>query len=664
DSLGYPSHPYRQSQMQEVRKLENRRHLINIGIAGACAGNVMLIAFALYGGRLSGMEEQYRSFFRWVSLGVTLVALIFPGRTFYVGALSSLRTRMMHMDVPVALALTLGTIWGAVNTIRGGGGTQGGGEVYFESLTAVIFLLTVGRWLQHKHQLAAHDAIELLYSITSQTARLISEDGSVRSVPVEGIAQGAKIELRAGDSVPADGTIISGTSDLDCSMLTGESRPVPVKEGDRVFAGSVNLSSRLVMQVETTGAQTRVGRLMTLVEQLAERRPHIVRLADRVAHYFVIAVIACAAITAVVWSFLDPSRAMENTIALLIVTCPCALGLATPLAIVAAVGKAAGKGIFIKGGEVIERLSHAGIMYIDKTGTITQGTTALVSFEGDEAIKPLLAAVEKQVSHPIARAVVEAFDFDDSDLPDAEVSQVLGGGVIAKVNDHELVAGSPAFVQSRGIELPAWAENAVLDAAGKTYSPVIVVLDGEVKAVTGFGDPIQPDARGAISRLRDMGWKVRILSGDHPEVVRVVAGELGIDPQDCEGEATPERKAEVVEAAVSRGQRVVMIGDGVNDAAALAAATVGVAVRGGAEASLTAADVFLTKEGLTPVVELLEGALRSVGVIKRNLAVSLVYNLVMASLAMTGVINPIIAAIAMPVSSLTVVTLSYRSRTF
>jgi Cu2+-exporting ATPase len=577
---------------------------------------------------------------------------------------------MMHMDLPVALALTAGTAWGAYKTIF----APGTGEIYFESLTAVILLLLVGRWLQHRHQLSAHDAVELLYSVTSNTARLLDETGESKEVPVEALTEGARVELRAGDSVPADGVILRGESEFDCSMLTGESRPITLGEGERVFAGAVNLSRRVVMRAEATGPQTRVGRLMSLVEQFAADRPPIVRLADRVAHWFVIIVVALAVLTCSGWIALELARGastseavsagIEHAVALLIVTCPCALGLATPLAVVAAVGRAAGKGIFIKGGETIERLAARGTIYLDKTGTITQGRTELLRWRGDDALKALVAAAERSVAHPIAHAFGAAFGEEEWARHAVESTQILGSGVEARVDEHDLIIGSPRFVSERVAALPEWAHEEIASCADAALTPVLVALEGEVRAVAGLGDPLHDDAAQSVQRLRDLGWRVRILSGDHEGVVRAVARDLDIPAEDCEGGASPERKAEVVRATMRQGTPVIMVGDGVNDAAALAAATVGVAVSGGAEASLTAADAFLREDGLGPILSLIEGGRRAVGVIQRNLGVSLLYNVVTASLAISGVINPMIAAVIMPISSLSVVTLSYRARTF
>ncbi len=658
DSLGYRSHPYRPGGLGEAHRHEERGHLIRIAVAGACAGNVMLIAFALYGGSFNGMEPQYRDLFRWSGLFVTLIALLWPGGTFLRGAWSSVRTRRMHIDFPVALALVAGTVWGTVNTI------WDRGDVYFESVTAVIFLLLVGRWIQFRQKRSAQDSVEWLYRLTPSTARKIDETGAIRETPSESLEPGDRVELRAGDAVPADGCIAEGRSDFDLSLLTGESRPVTLGQGERVHAGTNNLSARVVLEVENAGAETRVGRLMAMVEQFARNRPPIVHLADRVAHYFVIVVVAWAFCILGLWLYLDPSRALENAIALLIVTCPCALGLATPLAVVASIGSAARRGILIKGGEVLERLSEPGIVFMDKTGTVTQGRMRLIHWAGDDSDKPSIVALESGVAHPVAGAFVSAFEGMGRARHASDVSQVPGGGVVGTVGRDRYAIGSPRFVGARGVEVSCGIQDEIRICLDRVLTPVVVARNGAAVGVAGFGDPLHDDARQAVGRLRTLGWEIGILSGDHPEVVDAVARDLGIPEVHLEGAATPERKAEVVQAARARYHSVMMVGDGINDAAALSAAGVGVAVRGGAEASLSAADVFLRRPGLAPVVELAEGAPRAVGVIKRNLTVSLLYNLITAGLASVGLVDPLLAAVLMPLSSLTVVMLSYRSRTF
>ena len=276
----------------------------------------MMFAFALWGGARSGIEPEHRSLLRGASLAVAVVSLLWPGRVFFSGALAPLRARVPHMDLPVAIALTLGTIWGALNTL------QDSGEVYFESLTTVIFLLLVGRFIQQRQQRAAEEEVEALFCLTPQRARRIDTQGAVHEVAVEALVRGDLVELLAGDSVPADGVVVDGRSEFDLSLLTGESAPRSLGIGERAYAGTVNLSRRLTLRVESTGAATRVGRLATLVETLARERPPLLRMADRLSRHFVITVIALAAITAAVWSVIDPRLAVERAISLLIVTAP------------------------------------------------------------------------------------------------------------------------------------------------------------------------------------------------------------------------------------------------------------------------------------------------------------------------------------------------------
>ncbi|MCZ7582335.1 MAG: heavy metal translocating P-type ATPase [Deltaproteobacteria bacterium] len=653
DSLGYPAHPYRGVHRERMRRKEDRAMLIRIGVAAASAGNVMLIAFALYGGFFGGMEKEFRVFFHWTSLVIALPAL-WAGSVFFKGAIGALRTRTLHMDLPISLGIGAGFAWGAFNTVRGEG------EIYFDSVTVLIVLLLAGRFIQTRRQRSSADAAELLYSLSPSAARRV-DGASVREVPLESLVAGDLVEVRAGDTVPADGFVEEGRSELDLSLLTGESVPRGIGIGDAVHAGTLNLNARLLVRVAATGEATRVGRLMRLVEEYCARKAPIVRLADRISGIFVAVVLALAGLTFALWLHAGVEAAIENAVALLIVTCPCALGLATPLAVSVAIGRAARERILIKGGDVLERLAHPGRLLLDKTGTMTTGRTTLIEKRGDDSVWPLVRALETHASHPVAQALVRALP--DRGARAEDVRGVAGGGIVGRVDRRNVLVGSPAFARARGAHVPAWADDAEKEMADRGNTPVFVAVDGTVLGIAGFGDALRSDVGDAVARVRRMGWSVGVLSGDHPEIVRRVAHDLGIDASDAEGGVDPERKAEVVKAWSERVP-VVMVGDGVNDAAALAAAGVGIAVHGGAEASLAAADVFVTAPGLAPIAHLLDGARRTVRVIKWNLAFSLAYNILGATLAMAGTINPLLAAILMPASSLTVITISLRAKTF
>jgi Cu2+-exporting ATPase len=651
DTLGYRPHPFRGVKAEAMRRAEDRAMLARIGVAGAIALNVMLPALALYSGRFSGMEPEYERFFRWVSFLLATPALLFPGRVFFRGAWAALRTRALHMDLPIAIALGAGFLRGAANTVTDRG------PIYFDGVVTLIFLLLVGRFLQQRAQRAAGDSAELLYSLSPSSARVVAANG-VREVPAEALLPGMVIEVLAGESLAADGEVIEGVSDLDLSLLTGESRPVAVSPGSRVFAGTLNRRAALRVRIDVTGEATRVGRILREVEAGAQRRAPVVQLADRMAGGFVAAVLALAAATALYWMRRDPTAAVDNAIALLIVTCPCALALATPLAITAAIGRAARAGILIKGGDALERLARPGRLVLDKTGTVTAGHSSLVAWDGPAWAKPLVLALERHSTHPVAAGFLDAWP-DVTPATARAVAHTAGGGIEGDVEGRRVVAGSPAFVRARLRGDGAFPSSIDADA----LTPVLIAVDGAVVASAGFGDPVRPEAAGALAALRARGWRLRLLSGDAPAVVAAVGRRLGFAASECRGGASPEEKLRIIEDESHAGP-VVMVGDGVNDAAAIARADVGVGVRGGAEACLAAADVFLARPGLDGLVALTAGARRTLGVIHRNIAFSLAYNILGATLAVTGLINPLIAAVLMPASSLTVMLASWRSRTF
>ncbi|GAB4370292.1 MAG: heavy metal translocating P-type ATPase metal-binding domain-containing protein [Acidobacteriota bacterium] len=659
DRLGYPAHPFLGAEVEARARREDRGLLVRVGVAGAVAGNVMLIAVALYGGMFSGIDPALETFFRWASLVLTVPAVTWCASVFHRGALGALRARTLHMDVPVSLGIAAGFGWGAVNTVAGRG------EIYFDSVTTLVFLLLVGRWLLRRQQRAAAGAAELLHALSPSVARLVADDGSCRDVPVASLVPGMRVEVRAGETIPADGAVVEGRALVDRALMTGETVPVPVGPGDEVEAGTVDRSGRLVLEVRAAGARTRLGRLLALVEEHARRKAPVVQLADRLSAWFVAAVLLLAATTFALWVRTGVGTAVDHAIALLIVTCPCALGLATPLAVSAAIGRAARAGLLVKGGDAIERVARPGVALLDKTGTLTEGRLEVVRWAGDEAVRPLVARLEACSAHPIARALAGADTASGSDasLP-AEVRESTGAGISGRVDGRALVVGAPEWVvRFCSSSPPEWFGPEIERATASGCTPVAVAADGAIVALAILGEPLRPGAKELVSRLRRHGYRVRLLSGDHPRTVRVVAARLGIAATDALGGASPEDKLRVVERAARKGH-VVMVGDGVNDAAALAAASAGVAIHGGSEAALAAADVYVTRPDLRLLDELFVGARRTLAVVRRNLAFSLVYNVVGAGLAMAGYIHPLLAALLMPASSLTVIVSSYRARTF
>lgn len=655
DQLGYAPHPYRGVAAEEIRRKEDRAMLMRIGISGALAGNIMLLALAQYAGWFSGIEAEYERYFRIISLLLTIPSLFGPGWLFFQGAIASVRTRRLHIDLPIAIALFAGFTRGAINTFTGSG------PIYFDAVGTLVFLLLSGRFLQNRGQRAAADAAELLGSLAPAAARVVDEQGE-RRVPVEALLPGMVMNVRAGETFAADGDVAEGRSAADCSLLTGEPRPEPVEVGTRVYAGTVNLTGPLLVKITQAGEMSRLGALLRRMEESARRRAPVVQLANSIAGWFVAVVLVLAVVTYVYGLQNDPARALDNAIALLVVTCPCALGLATPLAITVGIGRAAKGGILIKGGDAIEALNHPGLILLDKTGTVTEGRVRLVRWEGADSAKPLVAALERESSHPIAIAVQQAWPVVEV-LEAQDVIQTIGGGIEGTVSGHRVVVGAPTFV-ARKTGAEDHAPDVRIEAfAEEGLTPVWVAVDGVIVARAGFGDPMREDAIASVKRLRALGWRVALLSGDHPAVVRATAQRLGLDLADAMGGASPEDKLKRVEEARTHGT-VAMVGDGVNDAAAIAAATVGVGVHGGAEASMSAADVYLSRPGLGPLVELVEGARRTMLVIRNNIIFSIAYNILGATLALLGVLDPLIAAVLMPMSSLSVVFASWRGRSF
>lgn len=664
-TLGYSPSPVTPGQDAGPATRENRRHLTRLGVAGAAAGNNMLIATALYLGLFQGMEAGHLWLLRLASCLVGLLSLLGPGRVFFQGAWAAIRTRTPHVDLPLALGLAAGGLGGVANTLAGRG------EIYFDSLSMLVFLLLVGRYIQFRQQRRAADAIDLLYRMTPPFAWK-KEAGEITQVAAELLVAGDRIEVRAGETVPADGKIVAGETLIDESILTGESEAVSRVVGTSLSAGTLNLRAPVELEVTAAGDQTRLAGILKLVQSAAGDRPVVVQWADRLGGWFVVAVMAVAVVTLLCWMGAGSSRALDHMVALLVVACPCALAMSTPLALSVALGRGAKRGILIRGGDVLTRLSRPGRIWLDKTGTLTVGRMRVVEWHGDEALKGLVAAVEAHSAHPIAAAFAPAVFplVPEADaLPAAapvarDVQQSAEGGIAGTVGGMRLLIGRESFVcgQLGSGACAGWqAQSAGVLAAG--LSPVFVAVDGSVRAVAGVGDPVRPDAAALVGELRRQGWRVGILSGDHPAVVARLAKQLGIDGVDALGGLAPEEKV----ARVGRREgveTVLMVGDGVNDSPALAAADVGVAVHSGAFASLQAAPVWLARSGIGEIATLLSAGRKTVRTIRLAVLVSLAYNLLAIGLAAGGLIHPLLAAGLMPVSSLSVVALAVAGRSF
>jgi P-type Cu2+ transporter len=650
DRWGYTPH---HAHTTEVTAGTDRALLMRLGVAVAVAGNVMLMALALYSGAGSRVDADYATFFRYGSLALSLPSVLYCAQPFLRGAWGSIRDRVPSMDLPIAIGIVVGFASGAINTLRGEG------EIYFDTISTLIFLLLVGRWLGQKQKRRAATAIDFAQALAPTTARRI--DGEERhQVRANALAKGALVEVLPGERIPVDGRIERGESLLDTCLLTGESTPSEAKVGDRVYAGTENVGAPIIVRTERSGASTRVAELVRAMELAQRTRAPIVRVADRLSVIFVVVVLCLAALTLALWWSVDPALAVDHTVALLVVTCPCALGMATPLAVSVALARAARRGILVKNGEVLEALAHPADLVFDKSGTLTAGRPELLDWSGSRELAARVSAAEDGADHPLARAFRRAFGA--SDLTVEASVRLPGAGVRARVQGHDLLIGTPELLRASGIPVAAEADDMVRRHAEQACTPVLVAEDGRVAGVAAFGDALRPDTLGTLRELAALSRSIDVLSGDHPLVVERVCRALPI--RAFRGGVSPEDKLADVQARLGRGERVVMVGDGVNDAAAMSAATVGFAVHGGAEASLLAASVFATEPGVRPVLEAIRGARLTLAAIHRGLAFSLAYNAIGVALAMSGLLGPLLAAVMMPLSSLTVLTSALRSRAF
>ncbi|QEG39568.1 heavy metal translocating P-type ATPase [Roseimaritima ulvae] len=664
--VGYELTPL-SNDRNDAYQQQNRKLLMNIAVAGFCAANAMWIAIGLYAGEATWVAGEHRTFFRLIGTGLGIAAVLLPGRTFLVGALAALRTRTPHMDLPVALGLTVGSLAGLINVL------QDRGEVYFDSLAVLVFLLLIGRWLQFHQQHRAARSVDLLLRITPRHAHRLAADGTVAVVLADRLRAGDTVRIAAGDSLPADGRITRGQSLVDRSLLTGESHPVRVVEGDEVEAGIVNLQSELDVEVTASGQDSRIGQVMQSVAEAAGERTPIVQLADRIGGVFVVVVSTLALLTFAAWLTVDWQTAASAATSLLIVACPCALALATPLAVAVAIGKSARQKIFIRDGSTFGQLAKPGTIWFDKTGTLTEGRLSARLLQGDRQTLALAAAVERGCQHPIAAAIIREAELHPPSgrverqrgegevlpppPPTAQSVTVEVGGVRGRYQGHSLAVGNLDFLTRQNVVIGAATEDAIERCLADGSSPILIAVDGVAAATLAVSDELKTDARAMIERWTQAGWEVGILSGDHPDIVDRIGHRLGLPAAACRGGLSPEDKLSIVRD--STAATTVMVGDGANDAAALAAADVGIAVRGGAEVSLRAAPVFVASGGLSALGRLVHAARNTTALIYTAFAVSLTYNLIAVGLAMAGLISPLVAAVLMPISSVSVLSLCF-----
>jgi Cu2+-exporting ATPase len=637
--LGYRPSPVGSEDTLPVAARERQAGLKRLAVAGLGMMQVMMYAVGLYAGAIhAGMDPAIASLLRGVSLLVATPVVFYAGAPFFRGAWRDLRARRPGMDVPVALAVGAGYAASVWNTLIGHG------EVYFDSVTMFVFFLTVARYLEMAARHRATQSTDAVARMLPATALRIAPDGREERIARSELAEGDRVRIRAGDAVPADGRIRLGESRLDESLLTGEFVPVTRRPGDEVMAGSVNGSGPLEIEILRVGQDTLVSGIVRLLERAQAQRPRLARTADGVARWFVTAVLAAAAVTGYWWWQIAPAEAFAVVLAVLVVTCPCALSLATPAALVAATGRLARGGVLVTRAGALESLARADRVVVDKTGTLTRGRLSLRRTETMDRIEPdearaLAAALEAHSEHPIARAF--AAWRDDREAGDVDVEP--GRGLEGVVAGRRLRIGRPDWVCG-------------LAGGGDTRGADTVVALGDSDGLLArfrLADEPQPGATEAIRALQGLGLVVEIASGDADGAVAATAEELGIER--WRSRQAPDDKLARIKELQQAGHRVVMVGDGINDAPVLAGADVSVAMGGGSALAQSSADMVLTREQLGDVADAIRTARRTLAVVRENLAWAASYNLVALPLAATGQIAPWMAALGMSASSLIVV---------
>lgn len=658
DRLGYTPHALWEGSGAAAQRKETRRLLARLGIAAASSMNIMLLSVSQYAGDFTGIEEGYSALFRWVSLGLALPAVFYSAWPYYRGAWSGIRRGMLHMDLPISLGIL------ASFTVSFAATLLNRGDVYYDSVTGLIALLLGGRLLLQRASRFAADASESLLSLSPRTARRL-ENGDAREILLAEVRVGDLFRVLPGETVPVDGELQSEHGWIKEAHLSGEPGSVHRQRGDILFAGSIVESSPLELKATAVGETTRLSRLAEIMRNASARRAPIESFLDRVAGWFVAAVLTLAAITAVSWFFIDPSRALWNTAALLVVVCPCALGLATPVALAVAMGRAARRGIFIKGQDGVERLASVSHVILDKTGTLTAGnlsiaeshyTSDLESTDRNDVLRSA-AALEKFSGHVIATAF-HGIATNDIVIEDCRV--LPGSGVEGKAGGERFCVGSESYIAERVAGLPDELTRAARAAADRGLTLVWIAKRQRAVAVLALGDPLRSDALRAVVDLTAMGLSLELLSGDHSQAVRQIANELKIE--NYRGRVSPEQKLQRVEELTAKGIRAAMVGDGVNDAAALSRAHVGISAAGAAEVARDAADVFLSvSREPAAISDAFRLSRRAMRVVRLNLFIAVVYNVIGAALAVTGNVSPLVAAILMPISSLTVLLIASRA---
>ena len=665
-SIGYTPKPV--TSIAYEKELEHRKRdlLIRFGTASFFSMQLMIYSIALYAGYFQGIDENTKNIFHLISLLLTTPVLFYSGWPFMTGAVKGLRHMSFNMDLLIVTGAGSAYLYSVYEIFSKG-------EVYFDTAAMIITLILLGRYIEAGAKGKASQTITRLLSLSPKEARrIVGAYGNAplrnsESIPISSIKIGDMIEVKPGEKVPLDGIIIEGSSEADESMLTGESRPVSKSAGSEVFCGTLNLYGNFIFQVTKTAGDTVLSQVIKTVEEAQSRRAPVQAATDRVVGYFVPAILLLSFSTCMYWMFHGDATkdAVMNAVSVLVIACPCALGLATPLAILVGTTRGASKGILIKGGDVIEKSKNIGIIVLDKTGTLTQGRPVLGSFSGigisdTEALR-LASSLERLSEHSIGKAIVSVSKgLEPYGVADFRVYP--GRGVKGVIKGKPATIGNRKFMESCGIDftaahsLPAEIESSELSGATVVY----LSYDAKPAGIFSISDTVRKEAADVIRMLKNKGLDVVMITGDNIKTAKTVAKEAGIES--VKAQMSPVEKAEDIKQMQKSGGRVIMVGDGINDAPAMVQADGGIAMGRATDIALESSDMVLMRNDLSLLPYAVNLSRKTFSVIKQNIFWAFFYNAVAIPLAMSGFLHPIIAAGSMALSSLSVVGNSLRLR--
>ncbi len=646
--IGYNGYPYDPKLQEEKANKARRDYYSRLLVAIFATMNIMWIAIAEYTGYFTGMRSDMKNVLNIAEFILATPTLFYTGWIYFKGAYFGLKNRFVNMDVLVATGATLAYVYSIYAMV------SGNGEVYFDSVTMIVTFVFIGKYLEVLSKKSAVDSMDsILGSIPTEVLVVLGNEKTL--VPVEEIKEGDIIEIKPGDKIVIDGVIISGEGNFDLSSLTGESEPVHKKEGEEIISGSVGLDSVIRYRATKEYASSMLCSIATLLDESITKKPHIEKLADVISGYFSFVILSLSAITFLFWYFYIGSgfeRALIVAISVIVIACPCALGLATPMATLIGIGVASKKGILFKEASFLESMAKSDTLVLDKTGTITEGKPKVIKFDKvEEFDMDILYSLVKSSKHPISQAIVQYLQQHYEDVKEIELKDmknIEARGISANCGGKKVFGGNVKLIKEMGLEFDKEYENSIF----------IFAIDDKIKALFELKDTPKEGAKEAIKEIKKMGLKTIMLTGDNEKVAKKIAGEVGIDI--IYHSLFPKDKADIVENLQKQGKIVIMAGDGINDVLALSLSDIAVSMGSGAEVSVEVSDVVLLNDDIMALKDAIKLSKRVYLNIKENLVLSAVYNSITIPLAMMGYVIPLVAALSMSLSSLLVVGNSYR----